>query len=116
MSKKIAVIRIRGQTGVRHDISDAMKMLKLNILNSCAVVEDNAKVMGQIKKCKDFVTWGPIDEETLAKLTQRNEGNVYNLHPPRGGHARKGIKVHFSKSGALGFRDEKINDLINKML
>ena len=40
----------------------------------------------------------------------------YTLSPPRGGFGRKGVKTAFGKSGALGNRKEKINDLIMRML
>ena len=40
----------------------------------------------------------------------------FRLHPPVGGFERKGIKKPYSIGGALGYRKEKINDLIKKML
>ena len=40
----------------------------------------------------------------------------FRLLPPRGGFERKGTKKHFSIGGTLGYRKEKINDLILKML
>ena len=40
----------------------------------------------------------------------------YRLDPPRKGFGRKGIKMAFSKGGALGYRAEKINDLVKRMM
>lgn len=40
----------------------------------------------------------------------------FRLKPPIGGFERKGIKTPFSLGGALGYRKEKINDLIKKMI
>lgn len=40
----------------------------------------------------------------------------FRLMPPRGGFERHGIKVHYSMGGSLGYRKEKINDLIKKMI
>ena len=40
----------------------------------------------------------------------------FRLNPPRKGYGRKGIKIPFSRGGALGDRKEKINDLIKRML
>lgn len=40
----------------------------------------------------------------------------FKLNPPRQGFERKGIKSPFSMGGALGYRKEKINDLIMRML
>ena len=40
----------------------------------------------------------------------------FRLLPPRKGFERKGTKKHFAMGGALGYRKEKINDLIQRML
>jgi large subunit ribosomal protein L30 len=40
----------------------------------------------------------------------------FKLSPPRGGFERKGTKHPYSMGGALGYRKEKINDLIKKMI
>ena len=42
--------------------------------------------------------------------------NFFRLSPPVKGFDRKGIKVQFSLGGALGYRKEKINDLIKRMV
>ena len=40
----------------------------------------------------------------------------FKLSPPRRGFERKGIKIPFSMGGALGYRKNKINDLIQRMV
>ncbi len=40
----------------------------------------------------------------------------FKLNPPKRGFERKGIKKPFSIGGALGYRKEKINDLIKRMI
>jgi large subunit ribosomal protein L30 len=40
----------------------------------------------------------------------------FRLMPPRKGFERKGTKRHFSIGGALGYRKDKINDLIQRMI
>ncbi len=40
----------------------------------------------------------------------------FRLCPPRKGYGRKGIKKPFSLGGALGYRKDKINDLIKRMM
>ena len=40
----------------------------------------------------------------------------FKLHPPLHGFERKGVKKQFSMGGALGYRREKINDLIMRMI
>lgn len=40
----------------------------------------------------------------------------FRLTPPRGGFESKGTKKPFSVGGTLGYRKEKINDLIERMI
>ncbi len=40
----------------------------------------------------------------------------FRLTPPVKGLERKGIKIPFSQGGALGYRKERINDLIKRMI
>ena len=139
--KNLAIIRIRGITGIEKSIKDTLNMLCLYHNNYCVVVSDS--LIGMIKKAKDYVTWGEIDDETYKLLVEKRgeeyKGRLtdtkkkinykkfivvnnkkykkyFRLNPPRGGFERKGIKVPFTKSGALGYRKEKINDLIKKMV
>lgn len=42
--------------------------------------------------------------------------SFFKLSPPKGGFERKGTKQPYSMGGVLGYRKEKINDLIKKML
>lgn len=75
-----AVIRVRGRTGVRRDIRDTLNMLRLTRVNHCVIVPPTPAYEGMLKKVKDYVTWGEIDEETLAKLI-RYKGRIYGDEP-----------------------------------
>ncbi len=151
----IAAIRIRGRTGIKKDIATTLDMLKLTRINHAVLIEDNASYNGMLQKAKDYITWGEVDQETVAKLlTKRGKiaGNikitedylkedtdfstvkelskavvdsdsiledngikpVFRLHPPRRGY--ENIKKTFAESGSLGYRGEKINDLIKRMI
>jgi len=151
-----AVIRVRGTTKIRKDIEDTMKMLNLTRVNHCVVVPETPSVKGMLEKAKDYITWGEINETTLARLIKfrgRLEGDLpiddnyikenteftsiislakgivndqfkykdlkkvkplFRLSPPRKGY--EGIKRSFQNGGALGYRGEKINELIERML
>jgi large subunit ribosomal protein L30 len=139
---KIAIVLVRGLVNVKTEVKDTLAMLRLKRKNHCVVVDDNPVNRGMIKKVKDYITWGEISDEVYSKLVaQRGEeflsreqdgkkkytfkflevdGKKYKLYfrlnPPRKGFGRKGIKMPFSKGGALGNRAEKINDLIERML
>lgn len=117
MSNKVAAILIRGLVGSRQDVKDTLKMLNLQVKNNCVILENNPVNMGMLNKVRDYITYGPITEETIKILEPRKkEGKkYYALHPPRGGFERKGIKLPTNKGGALGPR-ENIHELIVKMI
>jgi len=152
----LAVIRVRGRTGVRKDISDTLNMLNLTRINHCVLIPENPSYKGMLQKVKDYVTWGEINKETLEKLIRvrgrlygdkpitdkyvketmgfksiseladaivsgkvlykdiPNVKPIFRLHPPLKGWEK--TKRHFTEGGALGYRGEKINDLILRML
>ncbi|TKJ17444.1 50S ribosomal protein L30 [Candidatus Woesearchaeota archaeon B3_Woes] len=123
---KYAVIRIRGLVRVKKEINHTMELMGLYRKNYCVLIDK--KDFGMIKKVKDYVTYGEIDKETedlvvkkRGEKTKNKEGKevikkFFRLNPPRKGFGRKGIKVAFSKSGGLGYRGDKINDLLKRML
>ena len=143
MGERLAAIRIRGLTGVRAQISDTMKMLRLYKNNFCCVVPNNPLYTGMLKKAKDYITWGDINDETFNLLIEKrgeefkgiefdskkkikyndffivNDKKIkkyFRLNPPRKGFGRKDIKTSFQNGGVLGYRGEKINDLIKRMV
>lgn len=121
---KLALIRIRGLCKVKSTISDTLDMFGLSKKHSCVVLEDSPSVKGMIKKIENYVTWGEISDEALklleekrSKTSKKNDfKTVYFLAPPRKGFERGGIKKPFTTGGALGYRAEKINDLIVRMI
>lgn len=115
---KVAIVRVRGDVRIRHDVRKTFETLSLNQKNHCAIVEDTPITRGMIQVVSPFVTWGPVDEKALAALKKRGGDNekVFRLNPPRKGYGRKGIKIAFSRGGALGDRKEKINDLLLRMV
>jgi large subunit ribosomal protein L30 len=119
----VAVILIRSTVRLSSQAEDALKSLKLLRKNTCSVYPKTT-AMGAVKKLKDYVTYGDIDDETF-KLMQEKRGqkdkdgkykNHYHLSPPRGGFERKGIKRTYDQGGALGNRGKDINALIKRMI
>ncbi len=113
---KIATIRITGDVGLRKDVAETLYRLKLRRKYSCVVLENPSKEqLGMVKKVRDFVAYGDIDEKTYKKLVDKRKTKIkdfFRLHPPRGGIK---TKLHFPK-GVLGDHKEKINELIERML
>ncbi len=120
---KLAIIRIRGTDDVNNKIESTMKMLKLHKKHVCSVYDDKPEIKGMAEKCKDYVTYGELDDDTYKLLVDKRavkvDGkiqNYFHLQPPRGGFGARGIKAAFTNKGALGYRGAKINDLIRKMI
>ena len=157
MSSAIAVIRVRGRTGVTRKVNDTLDMLRLYKQHGCVVVPNTPVFVGMITKSKDYITWGEVDEETLTLLLEKRgriAGNkplteeylkskvkvdfksfakevianskkvkdipgvkpYFRLMPPVKGFERNGIKKPYSMGGALGYRKDKINELIRRMI
>lgn len=118
--KKICIIRIRGQIGLNKKVKETLDRLRLRRKYSCIVITPTKEQEGMLKKIKNFVAFGEINEETYKKLKEKRgkkdvKGNLkpfFRLHPPRRGIKSK---LHFPK-GVLGNHKEKINELIKRML
>ncbi|MHA1168508.1 MAG: 50S ribosomal protein L30 [Candidatus Hodarchaeales archaeon] len=51
-----------------------------------------------------------------AKLSDLNLKKFFRLKPPSKGYERKGVKTAYREGGALGYRGEEINKLLNGMI
>lgn len=146
MSKLYAVVRVRGTIGVRINIKDTLKSLRLTKPNHCVIVPENPYITGMLKKSKDYITWGEVSDDMLnmlvskrgkisskkqidsknvssavksfkdGKMADSGIKTVFMLSPPVKGYERGGIKKVFIQKGALGYRGEKINDLLSRMI
>ena len=156
-SKRLIIIRLCGQVGVKKDIKDTFKLLRLYNRYTCTIVPSSQNYIGMVQKINDFVTWGEISKETLillltkrGKITKKEKfsenylkektklsldefseqfinskkefkdipglKSFFKLCPPRGGFEKQGTKNPYSLGGSLGYRKEKINDLVQRML
>jgi len=135
-------VKLRSGIDMKSDIADTLKMLRLHRKNHCVILKDSPSIRGMLQKVKDYITWGEISDEVLAKLVEkrgRKTGNlrlskeesesvvneiktsgkpssikpVFRLSPPSKGF--KSIKQHYPK-GDLGYRKDKINDLLKRMI
>ena len=142
---KLAIIRIRGITGVKREIKKTMDLLRLYNKNHLVIVDKNETNIGMLKRIKDFVTWGEISEETFRELLKKRgrlPGSMLlteqylkektkfsseeftkeffskkiQLKQVPGLKTFFRLKTPYSMGGSLGYRGEKINILIKKML
>lgn len=120
-AKRIAVIRIAGKNKMKQEVEETLQRLNLKDKYNCVVIENSdQQKLGMVKKVKDFVAFGELDDETLKKLEEsrnaeeKNIGKVFRLHPPRGGIDTK--KHSGVGKGVLGNNKEKINQLVQRMI
>ncbi len=146
------VVRVRGNVGVRSDIEETMRRLRLTRVNHIVIVPKTETIEGMLKKAKDFITWGEAEKDTIKEILLKrgewvgggkiDENSVkeklsmtidqlvekiysdkikihnfvkpFRAHPPRGGY--RSTKRSFKEGGSLGYRGEKINDLVRRMI
>ncbi len=139
---RVAVVLVRSWCGANPDSVKTLDLLRLRRKNYCVVVKATPQYMGMIRLVKDLVTYGEINDTTFASLVEKRgedykaplqdkKGTVkskvldfngrklkpyFRLNPPRKGFGRKGVKIPFGVGGALGYRGEKMNDLVLRML
>jgi len=137
----LAIIRVRGVSGIKPQIRKAMELLRLTRKNHCVIVKEYDTLKGSLNICKDYVTWGTVAKDTLTALVEKrgrlsgdkhvpnemisnvvaamekgeptNIKPVFRLSPPRKGW--KSIKLSYP-TGGLGNRGEKVNELLFHMM
>lgn len=76
--KLFFAVRIRGAPGMRRKILDTLKMLRMHKLNHGVLIWGTPSFEGMLVKCKDYISYGEIDEKTLIRLLRvrgKTEGN-----------------------------------------
>jgi len=66
-----AVIRLRGRVSKRYDVKETLKLLRLHRKNHLVLLPNTPSYIGMLKKVKDVVTWGEVNEETLTLLFEK---------------------------------------------
>ena len=139
-----AVVRVRGPINVKPKARETMRLLRLNRVNHCVMVPEDATHLGMLRQVKDYVTWGegdagmlggrkPLDKAALkeggfttvkafAKKVAAGKArlrDVPGLKPVLRLHPPRkgweGIKRSFTEGGALGYRGDAINALLRRM-
>ncbi len=67
----LAVVRIRGEAGLKRASKDTLKMLRLDAPHNCVLVPDTPDYRGMIEKVRDQVTYGEIDKQTLVEMLRK---------------------------------------------
>lgn len=64
----VAVVRVRGHAKIKRDAVETMEMLRLHRPNHCVLLPQNETTKGMLQVVKDYVTWGEVGHETVARL------------------------------------------------
>jgi len=89
------------------------------LLEKRARLPGNKKLTLEYLKKHSINSFGELAEKVQAEpkiLEKLNIKPVFRMRPPSKGYERGGVKKSFVVGGALGYRGEKINDLIERML
>lgn len=63
-----AVIRLRGQTKLRHDHKKTLESLRLLKVNHATIVPETDEYEGMLSKVEHFVTYGELSPDTAEEL------------------------------------------------
>ena len=75
----MAVIRLRGKINVHFKVSETMDMLNVRKNNYMTIIPSTSSYLGMLRKSKDFLTWGEINQETLEHVIRKRgelEGKI----------------------------------------
>ena len=107
-------VRIRGAPGMKRVILDTLKMLRMHKVNHGVLIWGDISYMGMLKKCKDYIAYGEIDEKALLRLL-RTRGKVEGNKPLTDEHIKNLTKYknlkEFSKaifSGEIQYRTQDV--------
>ncbi len=96
------------------------KETTLKLLENRGRIAGNKPVTTEYLQEKIKLDLNKFADELFADTKQIREVEglkpFFKLMPPRKGFERKGTKKHFSVGGALGYRKDKINELIQRMI
>lgn len=119
MTNILGIVRLKGNVGTDRSLRSALVSLGMKKTNTVVFLPDTLSVKGLLKKCNSIITWGEVTEEWMkakgfdsSGAKMHGKGKVVPLSPPRGGFK----SFHHSyPRGDLGYRGDKIKDLIERM-
>ncbi|MHA1488316.1 MAG: 50S ribosomal protein L30 [Promethearchaeota archaeon] len=107
-------VRIRGAPGMNRKILDTLSMLRMHKVNHGVLIWGKKSYVGMLNKCKDYISYGEINEKTLVRLL-RVRGKVEGNKPLTDEHIKnltnyKTIK-EFSKALLKGEIQYRVKDV-----
>jgi large subunit ribosomal protein L30 len=74
----LAIVRIRGSTGISKEREEILRQLHLTRKNHATLVNASPPILGTLKRIKDYTTWGEVIPSTVEFLLREKgmlEGN-----------------------------------------
>lgn len=71
MPPLILAIKIRSSIGAPPDVRHALDLLRLRRKHVAVILEASQSTLGMLRKVTNYVTWGELDEDTLAFLLEK---------------------------------------------
>jgi len=111
--------------GMLNKIKDYVTWGELNEETFLLLLKKRGRLAGNKKITDDYLKSKNINLDNFVKDFFNNKNSLkdipglktfFRLKPPTHGFERGGIKKPFSLGGALGYRKDKINELIQRML
>ncbi|OYT39879.1 MAG: 50S ribosomal protein L30 [Desulfurococcales archaeon ex4484_58] len=102
MPELYAIIRIRGRVDVPPDVKHTLKLLRLHKKFHMVIYpSDQPGLKGMLMKVKDWVTWGPINYETLVEVLKKR-GRIVGNKPLTDEIVDKYLSKYCVKGGIEG--------------
>ncbi len=113
--------------GMINKVNDYVAWGELNSETFVKLLETRGKISGggpvtpeYLKENTEYATISEFSNAFTEFKTEIKDVKglkpVFRLNPPKKGYERGGIKHPYSTGGALGYRGEKINELIERMI
>jgi large subunit ribosomal protein L30 len=67
----LALIRLRGNVGIRKELEYVFNLLHLARKNHATLMNESASNLGMIRKIQDYSTWGEVNLETISMLLRK---------------------------------------------
>lgn len=67
----LAVVRVRGISGVSREIKDTLKMLRLNRNCHATLIDNRPSYLGMLLKAHHYLSWGEISKENIVLLLKK---------------------------------------------
>lgn len=90
--RRVVIIRIKGTTGLKPEVKQTLKMLRLYRKHTCVIIANSPSYAGMLEKVKETVTWGELDNETCKILLQQR-GKLAGKKPLTDEYLKEKLKI-----------------------